>query len=48
MTQSRKIVNFVSQVLGKNYHEANKYLHSLVEANLKSKIAKAVKNTKLF
>lgn len=45
---SKKITNFIGQVVNKNYHEANKYLHAIVEAKLKDRIAAAVKSQKLF
>lgn len=38
--------NFISAVLAGNYAKANKYLQPLVEAKLKNKIKKAVKQVK--
>jgi hypothetical protein len=48
MQKSQKFVQFIGNVVNKNYHGANKYIRSLVEDNIKHKIALAVKNTKLF
>lgn len=50
MTKStqHKIVQFISSVGNKKYHEANKYLCDIVNDNIKDKIANAVKTTKLF
>ena len=48
MTDGKKITNFISQVVSKNYHGANKYLHAIVESKMKTRIASAVKSTKLF
>lgn len=38
--------NFISAILAENYAQANKYLQPLVEAKLKMKIKKAVKQVK--
>lgn len=48
MQNNKKIVQFIGNVVNKNYHEANKYLRAIVEDRIKNKIAHAVKTTKLF
>jgi len=48
MSRNKQIIKFISTVSGKNYSGANKYLKAIVEDSMKSKIARAVKNTKLF
>lgn len=48
MQNKQQITRFISALNGKNYHEATKYLQAIVETKIRSKIASAVKNTKLF
>lgn len=48
MRNKQHIIKFISALNGKNYHEANKYLQAVVESRIKSKIATAIKTTKLF
>jgi hypothetical protein len=48
MRNKQQIIKFISAVNNKNYHSATKYIQAIVEANVKHKIASAVKTTTLF
>lgn len=48
MNEKRNLLKFINAIGEKNYHQANKYLRAVIDDKLKTKIASAVKNTRIF